>query len=392
MNHTTAHELAESVFDKAGKYLDGSEFRPCAVIVSFLSEDFIDLCFSRFRAVLPTVSRYGNNLAGFAPSAEEADRIVKVFSEVVADYNHELLKEPFDANWLEDYIGYSSLGIENIYCDDELTCPDEFTSYFLNCERQAMASRAKEEQEEIAESESVSYDRERLVSDFTEFFIDNGVGYDDEGQLRTLFSSMADCIQSEIASKDSSSVLDLMSQADIYVEPILRKQGFIHRPNTAFREEVLRTREILTDNVRDTRKRIPCSALQGLISSTLPQLSIRGLDEALGRELDDTDLEDLQLQAGFSGIDLSFVGDDCDPSFSVNESLSVPNLHYQIRSRRGSFEKVLARCFADYYWAVLEMKNNDAFCAELIRIAGNLEAEPFHGDLLAVADKTANSL
>lgn len=384
-------EMAEKVFDEAGLNLDGTSAQPCAVVIDFRSDEMLSLCYSRFKALMPELSRYGNRLAGIARDYSEADLVVKRIRGVVNAFNRTLLGQQIYPEWLEDYLGYRSFGIESVGVADDLTNESDITGYFLELDRKTQFALSYEDQREVAEGEAAHYTEDRLIRDFSVFFEDNGIGFQGGEQLRGMFTSMADQVKRYFADNPDALTLNA-HEGSIYGQSILSKQEVLW--GDTFEQDAAEESYFLTTGSLDakaskTRLYVMGELTKSLAQSILPDLSIKGLDERLVRELDDADLDEVRLSAGFTGIDLYFIEEG---DRAVDEVLSVPNLHHVIRKRKGSFSQILAGVFADYLLIVLEMKNNVAFCDELIRIAGNLDKEPFDGDLEAIAQKTRTYL
>lgn len=341
----------------------------CALEVAFKYPEFMKRFQDLIAPIAPNLKEYGDRLICFYPSESLAQEASSKIRDVLHQFRETLLKQPFNPDWLVDYLVLKDFGVNWTSPNRHLQSAKQIATYIEEKRKDLSKSDDYQTKLDAARKYVVDYKISDMAENFQAFFDANFDGVQ-EGIAEELFKIMEQETEGQyhLSNYASQEIMQAMG----------RKAGAMTEDSVSALMTMMSAEEQLkklrTTSIHDEWKSL-AKKLDLHIYRTCKNISMHGLDDLLK----DEDTKPAAIEP-FKGPDLSY-----DMEIDMNQRLSPRKLRYDIQEQGCRLPMQIAGAVAAYYLTMKEYKHEMEFERMLTEHSKVMDKKPFFDHLLQIA-------
>lgn len=369
-----------------------------AVVIRFTNPGYIDDTKEALTTLFPELGRYENLLIGFYRNHTAALTATNSIGRVLDKYNHDLIVNTFEQNWLAEYFKRKNHGVEIVMVAYNLNKPSEIPTYLKDTTINKAKMESFHGKREAAKLACMSYTGESFINDCTQFAFANWDGFSTKAEAVKLFTGMYEILECETRGKchfgrypAQKTLLAIKDKAKALFKANATKQAedndklFSQMSYEANIEEKFNrltesnNQHVLWDHCR----KLLSKHLKTNAKDIMPKGLLLLLENS--EELEDEELEEATVEEPIFSpfIDLSFTMDGC-----ISNRISPKKLRHDIQEQGGDLLDLIAGAVAAYYLQIMEFKQDIKFENLLHEHSKVMDEKPFYDHWLELAKES----
>lgn len=168
----------------------GTPNKWAALCIEFYNAANIPSALSVFSEILPTATPLSHALVALMPSLEEADFMRATLWQIISEYDNTIVNQPFDENWLNQYLLNHHGGVENIWINVSISSASDFLTYESTLTQSVIENNRRSRKENACKDQCVRVRESELADGWAQYACLSCAGFEAFDESRAIFGAV----------------------------------------------------------------------------------------------------------------------------------------------------------------------------------------------------------
>lgn len=350
--------------------------------VSFNSSEMLDLFLSIIPIEDPVIVCSPNCawLGGLAPNEGMAKMTIDRIDAFKSEFNHLLMQEPYDPNWLSTHLKLKDFGIVEASVEQNTSTPEDLEIRFKNAK--SMVDSMEDYRNTIngyrSQADKMSFND--VVEDLSDFIIHNCEGFGSESEIQTTVFELVKTLATKATDYDfldTSHCLNLTALLSDY-EDHLGESDDVEKMLARMKDH--RKLLLLRDEIESKKDALASDMIQHadhLLATTFPDLGLKALNGIFVE----------RLTKPFGGISTK----ETKP-LGFQDQMDPNHVCYRIEEQGETFSRVLARAIVSYVYSLIQYQHEIRHERTLVEFSKRIDKESYVDNAVALIEQSRPTL